>query len=255
MPCHPELVSGSTLLHFLIFIPLFLCWGSFLNVVAYRLLHKKPFFAPRSVCPHCTHIIAWYDLIPVISWIILKGHCRTCAAPISWLYPCIEIITGLLFFLLILSIPSSYWLAYSIFFSALIITIRTDLEEYMILRLCSLGLIPVGLLASYYGYLPITLFQSALGALAGYTLLWLVRTLFWYARKQEGLGEGDLELLAGIGAFIGIIGVWYAVLYGSIVGSFVGIILSLALKKKIERLPFGPFLALGAIIYILFHGF
>jgi len=236
---------------FLIIFSLFLCWGSFLNVAAFRLLYKKPFFAKRSYCPGCKSTIAWFDLIPVISWLLLKGHCRWCSASISWLYPLIELLTGILFTLLMLSTPPLYWVSYGLFFSALIITIRTDLESMMILRFCSLGLIPLGLVFSYLGYLPITVTHSTLGAFFGYSILWLVRTLFWYLHKQEGLGEGDLELLAGIGAFTGLSGVWYTLLYGSIAGSILGIILSILLKKKIEKLPFGPFLALGALIVVL----
>lgn len=240
------------ILELLVLIPLFLCWGSFLNVVAFRLLHNHPFFAPRSQCPSCKTKLAWYDLIPVISWYMLNARCRTCKTSIHWLYPLIELLTALTFTLLFLYTPQIYWFSYMLFTSALIVTIRTDLDSMMILRLCSLGLIPVGLLLSYLGYLPVTLQESALGAFCGYALLWSIRKVFWLIRRQEGMGEGDQELLAGIGAFLGPYGVWQSLLIGSIVGSIIGIALALIFKKRIERLPFGPLLALGALCALLF---
>lgn len=236
---------------------LFLSWGSFLNVVAYRLLYSVNFFAPRSQCPHCTAIIAWYDLIPVISWFVLHGRCRTCKEPISWLYSLIELITLLSFWGIILTQPLNFWVSYGLFFSALIITIRTDVEDMIILRPFSLGIIPLGFFVSFFGYLPITLHESSIGALMGFFILWLVRKLSYVITGTYGMGNGDPELLAAIGAFAGPFGCWITLLIGSFLGSIVGAFFMLrygAYARKMP-IPFGPFLAIGAILTVIFTSY
>lgn len=234
-------------------IPLFLCWGSFLNVVAYRLLHSLSIIFPSSFCPSCKHSIAWYDNIPVVSFLLLRGKCRSCKSPISWLYPFIELLTVILMVLLFEYVDSSYWLAYFLFFSALIVTIRTDLEQMLISRYVTLYAVPVGWLFAYLGYLPISLTQSILGSLAGYLILLLISVTFKQIKGKEGMGQGDLELLAFIGSFVGLWGVWVTLMVGSIVGALIGITYLLwAPKKESIALPFGPFLALGAILFIFF---
>lgn len=234
-------------------IPLFLCWGSFLNALAYRLLHNVSILYPRSYCPHCRHTIAWYDLIPVISWFILRGSCRYCKKPISWLYPFIELFTPCAFSLLLLYVPHSYFFSYFIFFSALIISIRTDLDEMLISAYATLFLIPVGCILSCIDMLPITLLESIVGALAGYGILYAIAHIFYRCTKKEGLGQGDMDLLALIGAFTGIYGCWITLLLASITGSLIGVIYLLIAKKSAahERIPFGPFLAIGAMSFVL----
>lgn len=121
----------------------------------------------------------------------------------------------------------------------------------LISRLCTLYLIPVAFIFSYFGLLPITLQQSIWGAILGYFSLWAVAKIFYLARKKKGMGEGDFELLATIGAFLGPIGVWFSIMLASIFGTLVGLILIIAYKYKQDaKIPFGPFLAFGAIIYI-----
>ena len=244
-----------TLISSLLISFLFLCWGSFLNVVAYRLLHQKPFFAPRSRCVSCKNIIAWYDLIPLFSWLFLRGRCRSCSATISWLYFLIELLALTVFWGIILFTHPSYWISYFLLFSALLITIRTDLENMVILRIFSLGLIPLGLLLSYFGYLPITLTESLLGILIGFGFLWLTKTIYFLLTNAVGMGEGDPELLAGIGAFVGPWACWNVLVAASFAGSLIGLFLVLkygAIARKYP-LPFGPFLALGTFITILFN--
>lgn len=237
----------------LAYIPLFLCWGSFLNVVAYRLVHDESFIAPRSRCPDCKHQLAWYDLIPILSWLMLRGSCRYCKQPISRLYPFIECATTLALVLLYIQTPQHYFLAYALFFSALIINIRTDLETMLISRFVSLFLIPLGFILSAYNLLPITLTQSVLGAALGYGVFYITSRLFHLITGKEGMGQGDVELLAFIGSFTGTIGCWITILVGSISGSIIGISIILLLKKdKNTRIPFGPFLAFGAIAYVLY---
>lgn len=241
-------------------VPLFLCWGSFLNVIAYRLIHDLPLqINSRSLCPNCHHCISWYDLIPLLSWINLQGKCRHCHNKISPLYPMIEGLTTICLWALFSLIQPQYWLVYFIFISALIITIRTDLETMQISRLVTLCLIPLPITLSLLFYashplIPLSLSSVMIGALFGYLILWLINKLFYWYSGQNGLGEGDFELLACIGAFIGPAGAWFSLAIGSIAGALTGLILIILHQAPTSRLlPFGPFLALGALTYLLFQ--
>lgn len=234
-----------------------LCWGSCLNVIAYSWLHGYTWIARRSFCPSCSHTLAWYDLIPLASWLLLQRKCRHCKVPISWLYPLIEFITALSFTLAWLLLPIKYIPAYWAFFSGLIITLRTDLESYLVFRPATTKLLPIAFLTSAFGYLPLSLIESTLGAVIGYGLLWIVRTLFLRLTGREGLGEGDLDILSMVGGFTGITGVWITLTLSSVLGLLAtGLYLLFHGKPTAESLkklhiPFGPFLALGAIAYVL----
>lgn len=234
-------------------IPFFLVWGSFLNMSAYRLLSGDSFLRSRSFCPHCKKNILWYDLIPLFSWICLRRSCRFCKAPISWLYFFIEILTVFALSCLVVQTSFNYFFAYFLFFSALIITIRTDLEHMLISRFVTLFLIPAAFFLCYWELLPLTLIESIIGASSAYCFLYAIRAAYYYATKKVGLGQGDLELLAFIGAFLGISGWWVTLMIGSFLGSVVGIAGLLFYKKsRLTKIPFGPFLAGGAMLYVLF---
>lgn len=229
------------------------CWGSFLNVVAYRLVVKQSLLLPFSYCPQCKQSLAWYDMIPLISWSILRRKCRTCKHDISILYPFIELLSAILFPALWYRVPLQYYAAYFIFFSALLVTVRTDLEFMLISRFVSIFLIPIGLGFSYMHMLPITIVESILGSIGGYTFLYITAKLFLYLTGKEGMGQGDFDLLAFIGSFLGPFGTWITLLIGSITGSLVGLFCIIILNKHTSyKLPFGPFLALGAIGFVLF---
>lgn len=235
----------------------FLLWGSFLNVVAYRLVRSKSIVRPRSACPKCKKPIAWYDNIPVISWSLLLGKCRHCKRSISALYPLIELLTACALLALYLFIPLHYFFAYFIFFSALMVTIRSDFETMLISRCVTIYLAPLGLLLSACNLLPISLSESILGAIFGYLFLYSINAIFKYFRGIEGIGEGDFELLFFVGSFTGIIGCWFSVTLGSILGSLYGIIIIFLKQQnnKIDnanliKIPFGPFLAIGAIVFV-----
>lgn len=282
------------MINFVIFI-FGLIWGSFLNVVAYRLVQEQS-LGGRSVCPHCNHQLAWYDNIPLISWFWLGGKCRTCAQPVSFLYPFIELLTGVLFVLLYqkmtsncptefvrpeiadqiceawrnqnylvrpavsgVALKSEAWKAleghvsYFIFFSALIVTIRTDLEFMLISRYMTLFLVPIGIILSALGFLPISPLESFLSALGGYLLFYFIAKSFYWFTGREGMGQGDLDLIAFIGAFTGLMGLWMTILIGSVFGSIASAIYLLASgQQRSTHIPFGPFLAFGAICYVLF---
>lgn len=141
--------------------------------------------------------------------------------------------------------------SYFVLFSALIISIRTDLEHMLISRLVSLYLVPLGLILSYLKLLPLTPLESLIGATISFLFLTGFAHLFYRLTNQDGLGEGDIELMAMIGSFVGIPGAWITLIVASIGASFVGLI-HLALTKS-RIIPFGPFLALGAMSYILLN--
>lgn len=253
----PVILSNSvvTIVFFGIISFLFLSWGSFLNVVAYRLLHNVPFFGARSTCPSCKKTIAWYDLIPVLSWFFLNGKCRWCKKSISYLYTVIELITLFSFWGIILMTQPQFWFGYGILFSALIVTIRTDVESMIILRPFSLGIIPVGFLLSSFNYVSISLGTSITGVLIGFLMLFAVRYLSLLITGQYGMGNGDPELLAAIGAFAGPFGCWTSLMIGSFCGSILGLFFFWRYGSTARKIPipFGPFLALGAILTIIFN--
>ncbi len=231
-----------------------LAWGSFLNVIGYRLIHWQSIIYPGSYCPACKHSLAWYDNIPLLSFIMLCGTCRYCKKPISWLYPFIELITLILMLALFARLDSHYWLAYFVFFSALIVTIRSDLESMLISRFATIFLIPAGFLFATLGCLPITLSQSIFGSIFGYAVLLGSAKLFAWVTGKQGMGQGDLELLAFIGAFIGPWGCWITLMLASTIGALGGIAYIVLSKKQSSiKIPFGPFLALGAIVFVLYQ--
>ena len=226
-----------------------MCWGSFLNVLAYRLINNISIIAPRSFCPYCHALIHWYDNIPVLSWLMLNGRCRACRKPISVLYPLIELLTAILLSLLYLLIPHIYFWSYFILISALIVTIRSDSETMLISPYVTLYLAPIAFFLSAFQLLPLSLLDSVLGALGGYGFLFCVNTIFKKIKQYDGIGEGDFDLLFLIGAFTGIIGCWASVTIGSFFGCVYGLI-SFIRNRYSAKIPFGPFLAAGALVYI-----
>lgn len=156
---------------------------------------------------------------------------------------------------MVATIHPTYWLGYGILLCALIVTIRTDFETMLIARLATLYLIPLGWLLSYLGLLPISLTNSVISSFLGYGTLWLFAYIFYLLRKIKGMGEGDFELLALIGAFIGIYGIWTSITVGSLLGSLYGAYMILKYKSTQVQIPFGPFLAFGAIAYIFFENY
>jgi len=156
---------------------------------------------------------------------------------------------------LFLLMPVSYIPAYFIFFSALIVTIRTDIETLLISRIVTLFLVPAGILFSFLKLLPITPLNSISGALLGYFFLYFFSKLFQKITQREGIGSGDFDLLAFIGSFTGITGCWMSLLIGSVLGSLFGIIqIILGKASRTTKIPFGPFLAIGALIFVLLQG-
>lgn len=225
-------------------------WGSFLNVVAYRLINNQtPFFPQRSYCPHCKKTLRWYELVPIFSFIFLRGSCSSCKKNISPLYPFIELLTAGIFVYYRLLLPINQ-LPTSLFFaSLLIITIRTDFEDRSIFRLATLFSIPIAYLVAYLNFAPISLLESITSSICAYIFLRLIRFFAsWYA-KQEALGLGDVELIAFIAAVSGFWGAWTSLALGAFFGTLHGIFFH-RINKNDPRIPFGAYLALAQIFLL-----
>ena len=228
--------------------------GSFLNVCIFRLPKEESIVWPGSHCPHCKKPIKGYDNVPIISYILLKGRCRECRSPISAQYPLVEGVTALgSLFLMMRFGPSLSYLVYFVFVASLIVITVIDLYHQIIPDVISLPGIGVGLLASLI--IPqITFLNSMIGILLGGGSLFLVATVYQWLFKREGMGGGDVKLLAMIGAFLGWKSVILTILLSSLIGSVTGILIMVLKGKDFKyAIPFGPFLSLGAVIS-LFYG-
>lgn len=222
--------------------------GSFLNVCIYRLPLGKSIVWPASACTSCQRPLAWYENIPVFSWSVLGGKCRTCKAPINMRYPIVELLTGVMCAgALWLWGPSVLFLSRFIFGCALLVLFAIDLEHQLLPNSITLPGIVVGFIFSLYtgpGWLP-----SLLGILVGGGILFAVAEAYYRLRHEEGLGMGDVKMLAMIGAFLGWQATLMTLMMGSIAGSVVGVLM-IALKRGDMKyaLPFGTFLAMGAAL-------
>jgi leader peptidase (prepilin peptidase)/N-methyltransferase len=228
--------------------------GSFLNVCILRLPKEESIITPGSHCPRCQKPIKFYDNIPLISYVWLNGRCRYCKESISIQYPLVEGITALVSLILFMRFgPTLSYLFYFSFVAALIVISVIDLYHQIIPDVISLPGIGVGLLASLA--IPhISFIDSLIGALLGGGSLFIVATLYQWLFKREGMGGGDVKLLAMIGAFLGWKAVILTILLGSLLGSISGIIVMVLRGKDFKyAIPFGPFLSLGAVI-ALFYG-
>jgi len=228
--------------------------GSFLNVCILRLPKEESIVWPGSHCPHCKHPIKFYDNIPLVSYILLKGRCRHCHSPISFQYPLVEGITALASLILFIKFgPSLSYLFYFLFVAALIVITVIDLYHQIIPDVISLPGIGVGLVASLM--IPqITLSNSITGILFGSGSLFLVSAYYEWLRKKEGMGLGDAKLLAMIGAFLGWKAVILTIFFSSLIGSITGIIMMLLKGKDFKyAIPFGPFLSVGAVVALFYQ--
>ena len=222
--------------------------GSFSNVCIYRLPKKLSIISPSSQCPSCSKGISPFDNIPIISFLMLRGRCRYCQSPISWRYPIIETITGLIFLSLYLNFRiSPQFFIYALLCTSLIIIAFIDLEHKIIPDVITFPGIIIGLIISLT--IPhITLINSIKGLLIGGGLFYAIAIL-----SRGGMGGGDIKLIAMVGSFLGWKNVLLTIFLGSFFGSIAGIALIILKKKnRKDMVPFGPFLSLGAIISIFF---
>jgi leader peptidase (prepilin peptidase)/N-methyltransferase len=245
--------------------------GSFLNVCIYRLPRDLSVVKPRSFCPGCEHTIAWYDNIPVLSFFLLRGKCRHCHAGISYRYPIVELITAAIFF-------STFWtlgttrVAFKVCaFSAIIVTlIFSDLEERILPDEFTIGGALLGVVFAVFVplggglariFLTFTrdervfsVAESIFAALFASGTIWLVGALYQRIRHKEGLGLGDVKMIAMIGAFLGLQGALLTLILGSLLGSLIGLgyIFFTGKDASTYELPFGTFLGAAALAVAFF---
>jgi len=250
--------------------------GSFLNVVIYRLpvileaqwkaecadLSGKELPAaetfnlmvPRSRCQKCNHQLSWYENIPVLSYLMLRGKCKHCSTPISVRYPLVELVTGGLFFFCAWRWGlTSAALAWSGFAAALITLCMIDWDTTLLPDNITLPFVWAGLIASAVGFTHVTLADSLWGAVGGYMSLWLVYWGFKLATGKEGMGFGDFKLFAALGAWFG----WQALIPIILMASVIGAIIGIAMKfssglREGGYIPFGPFLAGAGLTAMVF---
>ena len=235
-----------------------LVMGSFLNVVIARLPRGRSIIRPGSHCSSCKKPIAWQDNIPVLSYILLRGKCRRCHHPISVRYPIIESLTALLFFTLERKFGWSAALIFRHwpFVAALIAITFIDLEHRIIPDVLSKGGLAYGLATAWLVDDP-GWRLSLVGAALGFLIFYGFAKAYELLAGRSGLGGGDIKLLAMLGAYVGPEGVFTTMLVSSIFGSLVGIIWGMSQgRKNILKLkiPYGPFLVIGALYHYLFGG-
>jgi leader peptidase (prepilin peptidase) / N-methyltransferase len=247
--------------------------GSFLNVCVYRLPRDLSVVRPRSHCPECEKQIAWYDNIPLVSYIRLKARCRHCGARIPWRYPAVELLTGLLFFLIVFALGPGLMAVKLCLFCALMVGMMfTDLEERILPDEFTLGGTVVGLALAWF--VPVndiiahlllfryakvwdlrwfSLAESVAGAAIPALLLWFGGYLFEKLRGKEGMGLGDVKMMAMMGSFFGVSASLLILILGALAGSLIGYTYIKITKQEPDsyQLPFGTFLAAAGIFVAL----
>ena len=226
--------------------------GSFLNVVIYRVPRGESIVTPGSHCPACGHALRAWELIPVISFLIQKRQCSSCQARISWRYPAVELLTGILFFLTA-SLSFDFGLhparlLLNLYFVAMLVALAfIDLDTFRLPDVLTLPLLGTGLLGAFLIPGNPSGWESVLSALGAGGLFWIIARIY-----PQGMGLGDVKLVAAMGAYLGFPGIFLSVFVGSFVGAFLGIVLLFVGRKRFrQQIPFGPYLALGAILTLL----
>jgi leader peptidase (prepilin peptidase)/N-methyltransferase len=269
-------MTGIASVDIAVFGLLGLLFGSFLNVVIYRLpkmLERRwaaecadlagqepapaePFdlTRPRSTCRQCGHVIRWYENIPVISFLVLRGKCSACAAPIGVRYPLVELATGALFLFIGwrwgTTWTSAAWCGFA---AALVALAMIDWDTTLLPDDITLPLVWAGLIAAAVGWTGTRLPDAMWGAVGGYMSLWLIYQAFKLLTGKEGMGYGDFKLLAALGAWFGWQALVPIILMSSVIGAVVGIGMKLSggLREG-GYMPFGPFLAGAGLTAMIF---
>ena len=241
--------------------------GSFLNVCIYRWPRDLSVVRPRSFCPGCEQPVAAYDNIPVLSYLLLRGKCRRCGAPIPWRYPLVELLTAAAFLWFTATEGLTLAAARDCSFAAILVAlVFADLETLLLPDELTLGGLALGfawawfvpvhgalgalLLGSSQNPHVLSMVESLLGALIPSGALWLTGLLYQRLRHREGLGFGDVKMLAMMGAFLGLASTLLALVAGSLLGSVLGLGYIVIAKKNAAEyeLPFGVFLGIGGLL-------
>ncbi len=249
-------------LTFIIFI-LGLIFGSFANVLIYRIPKKISILFPNSFCPHCFSPINWYDNIPVLSYILLSGKCRTCGKKISLVYPIVELLCGVLAVFVYLKFGiETMWIFFNLFFILLVIS-AIDIQTTEIPDVLSFYLIISGIIFSVFNPLLgkkvligdtsfIRIANSLIGGISGFLIFFLIDLFGSKIFKRSVLGGGDIKLLSGIGTYLGIHSLFKIIFFSSLVGTVYIFVFSITKKKKLfgEYIQFSPFISIGCLIYV-----
>ena len=227
--------------------------GSFLNVCICRMPKGESVVFPPSHCPGCSYLIRWYDNIPLVSYLILRGKCRGCGVRISPQYPLVELINGVLSLFLFLHFGGTLVFATMFLFcSALVVITFIDIEHQIIPDEISLSGIVTGFALSFF-LKEHSWLNSLIGILLGGGSLLLVASVYQRLTGKDGMGGGDIKLLAMMGAFLGWKAVPFIIFTSSLCGSLIGVTMMLFQKKDTKlAIPFGPYLAFGAVLYIFY---
>jgi leader peptidase (prepilin peptidase)/N-methyltransferase len=220
--------------------------GSFLNVCIHRLPRGESVVHPRSRCPHCGHQIAWFENIPIVSWVVLGARCRSCRARISAQYPIVELATALLFAACAFAFgPTLLFVSRAMFVAAMLALAIIDLRVRILPNVITLPGVVAGLLFSLV--LPPGIVSALIGAVAGAAIPWLIGEAYFRIRHIEGLGLGDVKMLAMIGAFLGWQMALVTLFAGSLLGVLVGVPITVIKRDRFYMIPLGTFLAIGAV--------
>jgi leader peptidase (prepilin peptidase) / N-methyltransferase len=225
--------------------------GSFLNVCIFRLPAGVSIVKPLSRCPHCEKPIRFYDNIPIISFFILRGKCRDCGERISWRYPLVEFISAMLCLIIFFKYgPTLDFLVFYLFAAVLIVITFIDLDHQIIPDVLTLPGIPIFFLLAVFA-VKIPWLEALIGLLIGGGVLFAIAFIYELLTKREGMGGGDIKLLAMIGGFLGWKSLIFILLASSLSGAVIGIA-AMIIKKQDTKyaVPFGPFLSAAAIAYL-----
>ncbi len=225
--------------------------GSFLNVCIWRIPEGKSIVFPSSHCPKCGQAIRPWDNIPILSWLVLRGRCRDCGDSISPRYPLVELLTALLSLAIFwLYGPSLQYLAGFFFAAVLVVITFIDFDHQIIPDVISLPGIPVFFLLGWF-VMGVPFWECLLGILVGGGFLYLIAVGYELLTKREGMGGGDIKLLAMIGAFLGWKSLFFVVFMSSILGALVGVAVIVLKGRDMKyAVPFGPFLSIAAVLYL-----
>lgn len=239
---------------FIFLAAFFLCWGSFLHAIGSRIVAEQHPLAGRSKCSSCRTTLKWFELIPVFSFLFLRGKCRTCKATIPWSYIAFELLTLVVLASIWRLHYQWFWPGYFTVLSFLLISVKTDLEALVVPMATTYYAIPVIWFFAYCHWIPILFNESLVASALAYSFMWLVGYVFYKRTGQVGLGSGDHAVLAMIAGTVGLIYGWIAMTIGTIIASLVGIILAYSQGSGTARgikIPYVPFLALGLWVTLL----
>ena len=228
-------------------------FGSFYNVCIYRLPNNLDIVSKNSFCIKCKYKIPFYLNIPIVSYIFNLGRCRNCKNKISISYLIVELFTAILFVYSYRLYGLNFeFIGYIIFYSSLIIIFFTDLKFYLILDKITIPISIIGLLLTFFNFNPfdVSIYESVIGGVIGYLVIFVIRYLFFKIRKIEGMGLGDAKLFLMIGIWLGIKSIYLILASSAIVGALVGILIIYVYKKDRDfQIPYGCFIVIASALY------